>query len=104
MENFIPISEFIQKATEELKEKGIPDQGGMKDLDEDEAQMIANYFGNIFLGIWCDFFPIKQFLFIEDGSIKQEDIVEIRGRSPETKVVAYRQGSAIPVLLKNLCL
>lgn len=41
---------------------------------------------------------IEQFLFVEDGSIKEKDIKEIKRRNPEIKVVIYRQGSPAPIL------
>ena len=41
---------------------------------------------------------IEQFLFVEDGSIKEKDIKEINRRNPEIKVIVYRQGSPTPVL------
>ena len=41
---------------------------------------------------------IEQFLFVEDGSIKEKDIREIKRRNPEIKVVIYRQGSPAPIL------
>lgn len=46
--------------------------------------------------------PIKKFLFIEDGSV---DIGELQERmensNPEIKIVIYRQGSNIPMLIDN---
>ena len=41
---------------------------------------------------------IEQFLFVEDGSIKETDIREIKRRNPEIKVVIYRQGSPAPIV------
>ena len=41
---------------------------------------------------------IEQFLFVEDGSIKEKDMKEIKRRNPEIKVVVYRQGSPAPIL------
>lgn len=41
---------------------------------------------------------IEQFLFVEDGSIKEKDIREIKRRNPEIKVVIYRQGSPAPII------
>ena len=41
---------------------------------------------------------IEQFLFVEDGSIKEKDIKEIKRRNPEIKVVIYRQGSPAPII------
>lgn len=41
---------------------------------------------------------IEQFLFVEEGSIKEKDIKEIARRDPTIKVVIYRQGSPAPIL------
>ena len=41
---------------------------------------------------------IEQFLFVEDGSIKEKDIKEIKRRNPEIKVIVYRQGSPAPIV------
>ena len=41
---------------------------------------------------------IEQFLFVEDGSIKEKDIKEIKRRNPEIKVVICRQGSPAPII------
>ena len=41
---------------------------------------------------------IEQFLFVEDGSIKETDIKEIKRRNPEIKVIIYRQGSPAPIV------
>ena len=41
---------------------------------------------------------IEQFLFVEDGSIKETDIKEIKRRNPEIKVIVYRQGSPAPIV------
>ena len=41
---------------------------------------------------------IEQCLFVEDGSIKEKDIKEIKRRNPEIKVIVYRQGSPAPVV------
>lgn len=41
---------------------------------------------------------IKQFLFIEDGSINQTLIEDLNERNPEIKVIVYRQGSRMPVI------
>lgn len=41
---------------------------------------------------------IEQFLFVEDGSIKEKDIKEIKRRNPEIKVIIYRQGSPAPIV------
>ena len=41
---------------------------------------------------------IEQFMFVEDGSIKEKDIKEIKRRNPEIKVIIYRQGSPAPIV------
>lgn len=41
---------------------------------------------------------IEQFMFVEDGSLKEEDIKEIKRRNPEVKIVVYRQGSPAPII------
>ena len=41
---------------------------------------------------------IEQFMFVEDGSIKEKDIKEIKRRNPEIKVIIYRQGSPAPII------
>ena len=41
---------------------------------------------------------IEQFMFVEDGSIKETDIKEIKRRNPEIKVIVYRQGSPAPII------
>ena len=41
---------------------------------------------------------IEQFLFIEEGSVKEKDIKEIKRRDPEIMVVVYRQGSPAPIV------
>ena len=41
---------------------------------------------------------IEQFMFVEDGSIKETDIKEIKRRNPEIKVIIYRQGSPAPII------
>lgn len=41
---------------------------------------------------------IKQFLFIEDGSVDQTSIEDLNERNPEIKVIVYRQGSRMPVI------
>ena len=41
---------------------------------------------------------IEQFLFVEDGSLKEKDIKEIKRRNPEIKVVVYRQGAPVPIV------
>ena len=41
---------------------------------------------------------IEQFMFVEDGSIKETDIKEIKRRNPEIKVIIYRQGSPAPIV------
>lgn len=46
--------------------------------------------------------PIKKFLFIEDGSVDIDDLIQdIENKNPEIKVVIYRQG-AQPPLLKDI--
>lgn len=42
--------------------------------------------------------PIEQFMFVEDGSLKEKDIKEIKRRNPEVKIVVYRQGSPAPII------
>ena len=41
---------------------------------------------------------IEQFMFVEDGSLKEKDIKEIKRRNPEVKIVVYRQGSPAPII------
>lgn len=41
---------------------------------------------------------IKQFLFVEDGSIDETLIEDLNERNPEIKVIVYRQGSRMPVI------
>ena len=41
---------------------------------------------------------IEQFWCVEDGSIKETDIKEIKRRNPEIKVIVYRQGSPAPIV------
>lgn len=41
---------------------------------------------------------IKQFLFIEDGSVDQTSIEDLNESNPEIKVIIYRQGSRMPVI------
>lgn len=42
--------------------------------------------------------PVKQFMFIEDGSVDLSTLDDLERRNPGVKVVIYRQGSAWPVL------
>lgn len=42
--------------------------------------------------------PVKQFMFIEDGSVDLSKLDDLERRNPGVKVVIYRQGSAWPVL------
>ena len=41
---------------------------------------------------------IKQFLFVEDGSIDENLIEDLNESNPEIKVIVYRQGSRMPVI------
>ena len=41
---------------------------------------------------------IEQFMFVEDGSLKEKDIKGIKRRNPEVKIVVYRQGSPAPII------
>ena len=41
---------------------------------------------------------VEQFLFIEDGSVDLKKLKDLKRRNPEIKIVAYRQGSAPPIL------
>ena len=41
---------------------------------------------------------IEQFMFVEDSSLKEKDIKEIKRRNPEVKIVVYRQGSPAPII------
>lgn len=40
----------------------------------------------------------EQLLFVEDGSITEKDINNLKKHNPEIKVVKYRQGSVMPQL------
>lgn len=42
--------------------------------------------------------PVKQFMFIEDGSVDLNTLADLERRNPGVKTVIYRQGSAWPVL------
>ena len=42
--------------------------------------------------------PVKQFMFIEDGSVDLSTLDDLERRNPGVKVVIYKQGSAWPVL------
>lgn len=41
---------------------------------------------------------IERFMFVEDGSLKDKDLKEIKRRAPEIKIVVYRQGSPMPIM------
>ena len=41
---------------------------------------------------------IKQFLFVEDGSIDLNLIEDLKESNPEIKVIVYRQGSRMTVI------
>ena len=43
---------------------------------------------------------IKKFLFIEDGSVLAETVEKVEQRNPEIKVIVYRQGAAVPILVE----
>lgn len=44
--------------------------------------------------------PIKQFLFVEDGSVDSDKLIETLGtKNPEIEVVIYRQGASMPKLI-----
>lgn len=97
---------FLEETIEEILRSGLPINGGWVKITENDARNIVEHIGKRFL-----FFtnkielallqPIKEFMFIEDGSVKQEDVLEIQSRRPDVKVVAYKQGSAIPFLSKK---
>lgn len=43
---------------------------------------------------------IKQFLFVEDGSVDSDNLIEtLETKNPEIKVVVYRQGAVRPQLV-----
>ena len=37
-------------------------------------------------------------MFVEDGSLKDKDIKEIKRRAPGIKIVVYRQGTPAPIM------
>lgn len=44
--------------------------------------------------------PIQQFLFVEDGSVDSDNLIEtLEMKNPEIKVVIYRQGAVRPQLV-----
>lgn len=43
--------------------------------------------------------PYKKILYIEDGSVGEKDIEELRNKNPEIFVIIYRQGSMPPMLV-----
>ena len=46
--------------------------------------------------------PVKQFMFIEDGSVDLTTLDDLERRNPGIKIVVYRQGSAWPVIKNTL--
>lgn len=45
--------------------------------------------------------PVKQFLFVEDGSVDTDELYEILERkNPEIQLVVYRQGGIRPELVE----
>lgn len=48
--------------------------------------------------------PIKQFLYVEDGSVDTDNLItELKMKNPEIKVIVYRQGSERPQLTDMEC-
>nr|DAU28840.1 MAG TPA: hypothetical protein [Caudoviricetes sp.] len=94
---------FLEETTKEILRSGLPINGGWVKITEKDARNIVEHIGKQFL-FFTDRIelvlrtPIKKFLFIEGGSIKQEDITSIEERNPEIKVLVYRQGSVAPCL------
>ena len=46
--------------------------------------------------------PVKQFMFIEDGSVDLSELDDLERRNPGIKIVVYKQGSAWPVIKNTL--
>lgn len=46
--------------------------------------------------------PVKQFMFIEDGSVDLTTLEDLERRNPGIKIVIFRQGSAWPVLKNTI--
>ncbi len=46
--------------------------------------------------------PVKQFMFIEDGSVDLSTLKDLERRNPGIKIVVFRQGSAWPVLKNTI--
>lgn len=46
--------------------------------------------------------PVKQFMFIEDGSVDLNTLKDLERRNPGIKIVVFRQGSAWPVLKNTI--
>ena len=46
--------------------------------------------------------PVKQFMFIEDGSVDLSTLDDLERRNPGIKIVVYKQGSAWPVIKNTL--
>ena len=45
---------------------------------------------------------VKQFMFIEDGSVDLSELDDLERRNPGIKIVVYKQGSAWPVIKNTL--
>lgn len=46
--------------------------------------------------------PIEKFLFIEDGSVNADELInDLALKNPEIKVVVFRQGSTPPQLIES---
>ena len=46
--------------------------------------------------------PIKKFMFVEDGSVDTDELIEkLEMTNPEIKVVVYRQGSMAPLIVNT---
>lgn len=94
---------FLEETTEKILRSGLLLNGEWVKIREEDAFKIVEHIGQYFL-FYMDRIeyalshPIREFMFVEDGSIKQEDVDEIQQRRPDVKVVVYRQGSALPVL------
>lgn len=97
---------FLEKTTDKILRSGLPLNGEWVKISKEDAYKIVEHIGNLFLFFtnrieYAISHPIREFMFVEDGSIKQEDVDEIQRRRPDVKVITYRQGSAIPVLSKK---
>lgn len=64
----------------------------MKDIEREFAQVLTFLDEEAFKNT-----PIKKFIFVEDGTVDTDELEEeLRLRSPETKLVVYRQGGRPP--------